>query len=142
MVKNEIKSTPLPFQYMCHWFCKPTSLVISFTVLTFYIFFLVWVYNRISFRFTENPSSQTIMQTTNPDDQSSLANGSDETSTTSGATSALPNPGKIDVKQYACDPSGICNSYADPKGQSQCPVVFKDPTCLSQCLDISKRCKE
>jgi len=141
MLKNDIKSTPLPFQHMCHWFCKPSSLVISFVLLTFYMLFVVWAYTRLSYRFSQ-PSSQTIMQTTNPNDESTIINVTDETSTTSGVTSAIPKQGKTGVKQYACDPSGICNVYADPKGQSQCPVTFTDLACLSQCQDVSKRCKE
>ncbi len=139
MIKSDVKSAPPPLQHMCQWFCKPSSIVLSFVVLSLYMLLIVWAYDHITKPSQLSPSSsQTIMQTTN---EENIPAG-DDTSTISGAKTGNSTPNKVIIKQYACDPSGICNVYADPKGQSECPVVFSDSRCLSQCQDISKRCKE
>lgn len=41
--------------------------------------------------------------------------------------------------RYACDPGGICNSYADPQG-SGCPITFAATDCNNACADPANRC--
>lgn len=40
---------------------------------------------------------------------------------------------------YACDPSGICNSYANPAG-SGCPITFNQSDCYNTCTNPANRC--
>ncbi len=45
-----------------------------------------------------------------------------------------PQPGR-----YACDPSGICNSYGDPIA-SGCPVTYNQSDCNNACGNPANRC--
>jgi general secretion pathway protein G len=55
---------------------------------------------------------------------------------------ASPPPGSPDPSpppeedDYACDPKGECNHYADPEG-SGCPRTFADPTTCQEYCEIS-----
>lgn len=55
---------------------------------------------------------------------------------------ASPPPGSPDPSpppeegDYACDPKGECNHYADPEGDG-CPKTFADPTTCQEYCDIS-----
>lgn len=40
---------------------------------------------------------------------------------------------------YACDPSGICNSYGDPVA-SGCPITFAATNCNNACDNPANRC--
>jgi len=40
---------------------------------------------------------------------------------------------------YACDPSGICNSYGDPVA-SGCPITYAASNCNNACDDPANRC--
>jgi prepilin-type N-terminal cleavage/methylation domain-containing protein len=56
----------------------------------------------------------------------------------SGSPSPMPSPSIYGVSpgyegDLACDPSGVCNIYADPEGDG-CPITFYDPgVCQTYC---------
>jgi prepilin-type N-terminal cleavage/methylation domain-containing protein len=41
---------------------------------------------------------------------------------------------------YACDPTGVCNSYSDPEAHG-CPVTFDDNTCNNACDNPANWCE-
>ncbi|AKM78962.1 MAG: Type II secretion system protein G [Candidatus Beckwithbacteria bacterium GW2011_GWB1_47_15] len=47
---------------------------------------------------------------------------------------SLPPPGPNG--NFACDPTGVCNSYSDPEG-SGCPITFSDSDLCQQYCDAS-----
>ena len=47
-----------------------------------------------------------------------------------------PTPGN-----YACDPQGVCNYYADP-ASANCPVTFANSTCNNACSNPANRCSQ
>ena len=56
----------------------------------------------------------------------------------SPSPTAVITPQRV-VGTFACDPAGICNSYANPQ-EFGCPKTYKDVTCLGQCGQKEVRC--
>ena len=54
----------------------------------------------------------------------------------SASPAASPSPSPSPSGNFACDPNGQCNVYADPQAAG-CPVVFVDPIACQQACDAS-----
>ena len=61
---------------------------------------------------------------------------SDSGDSDSGGDSGGPYTGN-----YACDPTGVCNIYADPIAAG-CPIAWDDPNCFNLCGNPANWCNQ
>lgn len=100
-------------------------------VITAYVFTNIWVY-KLGQASINAPSTITKTPT------SSDVLGESQSIVPPRFSNIVPSTPTLTT---ACDPSGKCNNYSDPKSAG-CPVTFTNTSCDNLCSDPSKRCRD
>ena len=113
-------------------------LLVGVFVAVLFVALNVWVYIQAT-KQRVPPIVSLPRGSMNPDVRSSATQ---KTLVISFPSSLSPTPTPLQGPgEYACDPLGICNLYADPIGK-RCPKTFADSMCLGRCSDKSIQCPD